>query len=161
MPTHADRATSTVLGVGVITRNRLAILRETLAALEEFTTVPYVLVVADDGSDDGTARWARDRRGPVVTGPRRGCAWNKNRALLYLAARTTCDPLLLLEDDTRPTAVGWQDVWIAAAHRRGHVPVPLRLRRRRPTARNRNCRGSVSMRGVRWSLHDHDSDSPA
>jgi hypothetical protein len=58
---------------------------------------------------------------PVVTGPRRGCAWNKNRALLYLAARTTCDPLLLLEDDTRPTAVGWQDVWIAAAHRWGHV----------------------------------------
>jgi glycosyltransferase involved in cell wall biosynthesis len=109
------------VAIGVITRNRLDTLRTTVAAVEHMTTVPYALVIADDGSDDGTAEWARQANRTVVSGPRRGCAWNKNRALLYLMTYTACDAILLLEDDTRPTERGWQDEWIAAARRWSHV----------------------------------------
>jgi glycosyltransferase involved in cell wall biosynthesis len=110
-----------VLGIGVITRNRLPVLGTTIAELARRTTAPYLLVVADDGSEDGTAEWTRGAGLALVSGPRRGCAWNKNRALLYLMTQAVCDPILLLEDDTRPTRRGWQDEWIAAARRWFHV----------------------------------------
>jgi len=84
------------LGVGIVTRNRLAILRETIAELERLTTRPFTLVVADDGSDDGTANWVREAGTPLVTGPRRGCAWNKNRVLRHLATRTGAEVFFLL-----------------------------------------------------------------
>ncbi len=109
------------LGIGIITRNRLPILQETIAELERLTEQPFNLVVADDGSDDGTVEWARSRGIPVVAGPRRGCAWNKNRALGFLARRTGATVFLLLEDDTHPTEAGWEAEWVEAAHRWQHV----------------------------------------
>jgi GT2 family glycosyltransferase len=109
------------LGVGIITRNRLAILRQTIAELERLTTRPFALVVADDGSNDDTASWVRETSIPLVTGLRRGCAWNKNRALRHLAMRTAAGVFLLLEDDTRPTLTGWEREWFEAALRWRHV----------------------------------------
>jgi glycosyltransferase involved in cell wall biosynthesis len=109
------------LGIGVITYNRAAVLRRCVAQIERHTQVPYELVIADDGSTDDTVSWARGAGITTITGPRRGCAWNKNRALYFLAARTGCDVLVLLEDDTWPVAGGWDAVWIAAAQRWHHV----------------------------------------
>ena len=108
-------------GIGIITRNRLTVLRQTVAAIKRFTAGTHTLVIADDGSEDGTVVWSRRQGIPVVTGPRRGCAWNKNRALYYLMTCVSCDPLFLLEDDTRPITLNWQNEWIAAAHRWQHV----------------------------------------
>lgn len=109
------------LGIGLITYNRLAALKGCVDAVRRYTASPYVLTVADDGSDDGSVEWAREQGLVVITGERRGCAWNKNRALYYLLERTACDPILLLEDDTWPAEPGWEQPWIEAACRLGHV----------------------------------------
>ncbi len=110
-----------VLGIGVITMNRLDALKQCVARIARHTTSPYVLVIADDGSTDETVEWARGEGVPVVTGDRRGCAWNKNRALYFLRECTDCDPIILLEDDTWPVRDGWERVWIDAGHQWRHV----------------------------------------
>ena len=109
------------LGIGIITRNRVSTLQRCVTAIVRHTRVPYRLVVADDGSTDDTLTWARSAGITAITGPRRGCAWNKNRALYFLKTHTDCDVILLLEDDTRPVSAGWDTVWIAAARRWQHV----------------------------------------
>jgi glycosyltransferase involved in cell wall biosynthesis len=109
------------LGIGIVTRNRLSILQQTVAEVVRLTGAPHTLVIADDGSEDGTAEWARSQRIPVVAGPRRGCAWNKNRALYYLETCTDCAVLLLFEDDTRPIGANWEREWIAAGLHWQHV----------------------------------------
>ena len=109
------------LGIGVVTRNRVSVLRTCLEQLLTNTRASFRLVVADDGSEDGTSAWIRSVRIPFVAGPRKGCAWNKNRALFFLLERTECDPILLLEDDTWPTAAGWDQLWIEAVLRWDHV----------------------------------------
>src|ERR1700733_5696029 len=109
------------LGIGIITRNRVATLQRCVAEVERHTRVAFQLLIADDGSTDDTVSWARGAGITTVTGPRRGCAWNKNRALYFLLEHTGCDPILLLEDDTWPVAAGWDAVWIAAARRWQHV----------------------------------------
>jgi hypothetical protein len=111
----------TTLGIGIITRNRLSSLQRCIAEIQRYTVDPFFLVIADDGSEDGTVAWARDQGIPVVTGPRRGVVWNKNRALYFLQQHTRCDPILLLEDDAWPVRTGWDRVWTAAAMRWHHV----------------------------------------
>lgn len=112
---------SLTLGIGIITYNRLPILQRCVANIARHTRLPYTLMIADDGSEDDTVPWARGQDISVVTGPRRGVAWNKNRALYYLQMYTECDPILLFEDDTWPLTEGWETVWIAAARRWQHV----------------------------------------
>ena len=109
------------LGIGVITRNRLPILRTCVAEILRYTHIPYTLVIADDGSTDGTASWVHSENISIISGRQRGCAWNKNRALYYLQSYTPCDPILIIEDDTWPIADGWGSVWTAAAHNWQHV----------------------------------------
>lgn len=109
------------LGIGIITYNRLGTLMKCVEAIERHTRTPFHLVVADDGSSDGSSSWARECGIPVVTGRNLGCAWNKNRALGYLLNETQCDPVLLLEDDCWPEVEGWEKEWIQAASRWGHV----------------------------------------
>jgi GT2 family glycosyltransferase len=109
------------LGIGVITYNRLPTLAGCVEAIERHTQTPFHLVVADDGSRDGSSSWARESGIPVVTGRNYGCAWNKNRALAYLLRETRCDPILLLEEDCWPSEDGWEQLWIEAALRWGHV----------------------------------------
>ena len=110
-----------LLGIGIVTRNRLSILQHCIAEIVRHTRVPHILMIADDGSSDGTVAWARAQGIPVVTGDRRGCAWNKNRALYFLQQYTDCDLSLLFEDDTWPITTGWDRVWVAAALRWRHV----------------------------------------
>lgn len=110
-----------MLGISVITFNRLSALQECVAAVQRHTTGPYRLAIADDGSTDGTVEWCREQGLTIITGRNRGCAWNKNRALAHFLEQTDCDPIILLEDDTVPTADDWAQLWIAAAERFGHV----------------------------------------
>jgi glycosyltransferase involved in cell wall biosynthesis len=109
------------LGIGVTTYNRSVLLRETLASIRRFTTTAHDLVVADDGSTDDTRESLRAEQVPHIAGRNRGVAWNKNRALFYLKRVRRCDVVILLEDDTRPRAAGWELPWIEAAHRWGHA----------------------------------------
>ena len=90
------------LGIGIITCNRKDVLAETLARVREHTKAPVELVVADDGSGDGTDELVRARNIALVTGPNMGIAWNKNRALFLLAAIRQCDAIILLEETRFP-----------------------------------------------------------
>jgi glycosyltransferase involved in cell wall biosynthesis len=108
------------LGVGIVTFNRKNVLAETLARVQAHTTSPFTLVVADDGSEDGTDKLVREKNVTLVTGQNMGIAWNKNRALFLLADIMQCDVVILLEDDTFPIRDGWEGEWVDAAHRWGH-----------------------------------------
>ncbi len=110
------------IGIGIVTYNRKEILAATIDRVRRLTRHAAVdLVVADDGSSDGTLAWLRDNHVAVVTGVNRGIAWNKNRALYLLAELLCNDVVILLEDDTRPAKAGWEAEWIAGAQRWGHV----------------------------------------
>ena len=110
------------VGIGIVTYNRKAILSDTINQVRALTRQPNAaLVVADDGSTDGTLAMLRDKQVPVVTGVNMGIAWNKNRALFTLSHMLECETVILLEDDTMPNRSGWEAVWIQAAQRWGHV----------------------------------------
>jgi len=113
---------SFTVGIGIVTYNRKAILSDTIDQVRALTRQPNAaLVVADDGSTDGTLAMLRDKQVPVVTGVNMGIAWNKNRALFTLSHMLECETVILLEDDTMPNRSGWEAVWIQAAQRWGHV----------------------------------------
>src|SRR5271165_3217254 len=110
------------VGIGIITYNRKDIVGATIERVRALTRDPgAALVVADDGSTDGTLKLLRDMRVPVVTGTNMGIAWNKNRALFLLSQLLGCETVILLEDDTRPARAGWESQWVTAASRWGHV----------------------------------------
>ena len=110
------------VGIGIVTYNRKDILGETIDQVRMFTRHPNaVLVVADDGSSDGTLAMLRDKQVPVITGINMGIAWNKNRALFLLSQMLGCETVILLEDDTRPNRHDWELAWIQACQRWGHV----------------------------------------
>lgn len=109
------------VGIGIITYNRQHVLAETLARVRAHTTSPHALVVADDGSQDGTIDMLRAQNITVATGQNMGIAWNKNRALFLLGAIMQCDVVVLLEDDSYPTEDGWEQEWIDATERWGHA----------------------------------------
>ena len=110
------------VGIGIVTYNRKAILSDTIDRVRALTRQPgAALVVADDGSNDGTLAMLRDKQVPVITGVNMGIAWNKNRALFLLSHMLGCETVILLEDDTQPTRAGWEAEWMKAAQRWGHV----------------------------------------
>jgi glycosyltransferase involved in cell wall biosynthesis len=110
------------VGIGIVTYNRRAILSETIDRVRAFTRQPNAaLVVADDGSSDGTPAMLRDKQVPVITGVNMGIAWNKNRALFLLSQMLGCETVILLEDDTKPDRPAWEAAWIRAAGRWGHI----------------------------------------
>lgn len=109
-------------GIGIITYNRKEILSDTVDQVRALTRQPNAaLVVADDGSSDGTLAMLRDKQVSVITGINMGIAWNKNRALFLLSQILGCETVILLEDDTRPDRTGWEAAWITAAQRWGHA----------------------------------------
>lgn len=113
---------SFTVGIGIVTYNRKDILRGTIEKVRALTRQPgAALVVADDGSADGTLAMLRDMQVPVITGVNMGIAWNKNRALFLLSQLLRCETVILLEDDTRPIRSGWEAEWIEAAGRWGHI----------------------------------------
>ncbi|GJD50698.1 hypothetical protein OPKNFCMD_3443 [Methylobacterium crusticola] len=111
----------TRLGIGITTYDRVHRLAGTLDSVARHTATPHRLVVADDGSGDGTRDLLRARRVRHIPGPNRGIAWNKNRLLYYFTHVDPHDVIVLLEDDTFPHADGWERPWIEAARRYGHA----------------------------------------
>jgi glycosyltransferase involved in cell wall biosynthesis len=110
------------VGIGIVTYNRKEILSDTIDQVRALTRQPNAaMVVADDGSSDGTLALLRDMQVPVITGINMGIAWNKNRALFLLAHMLGCETVILLEDDTRPYQAGWEAEWMRAAQLWGHV----------------------------------------
>lgn len=110
------------VGVGIVTYNRKETLSGTIDQVRSLTRTPNAaLVVADDGSSDGTLEMLRDKQVPVITGVNMGIAWNKNRALFLLSHMLGCETVILLEDDTRPDQIAWESSWMQAARRWGHV----------------------------------------
>jgi glycosyltransferase involved in cell wall biosynthesis len=113
---------SFALGIGIVTYNRQQILSDTIDRVRAHTHQPNTaLVVADDGSSDGTPAMLRDKQVPVITGVNMGIAWNKNRALFLLSQMLGCETVILLEDDTQPERLGWETAWIQASRRWGHI----------------------------------------
>ncbi len=110
------------LGIGIVTYNRQAVLSETIDRVRRHTKYPFTTIaVADDGSTDGTLAMLRERQVTMVTGHNMGIAWNKNRALFMLAELLRCDVVVLLEDDCYPVVDNWEQAWMHAAVRWGHV----------------------------------------
>jgi GT2 family glycosyltransferase len=109
------------LGIGIITCNRKDVVAETVRRVQAHTKSPFTLVVADDGSEDGTAEMLRLQNVTTVAGQNMGIAWNKNRALFLLGAIVLCDVVILLEDDSFPTVDGWVEDWVLATERWGHA----------------------------------------
>jgi GT2 family glycosyltransferase len=108
------------LGIAVSTYRRRDRLELLIEKLERLTITAHELVVADDGSRDGTVEWCRARGLRVISGENRGVAHNKNRGLFALAT-LGCDPILLMEDDVYPETPGWEGEWVAATGRWHHV----------------------------------------
>jgi glycosyl transferase family 2 len=110
------------VGIGIVTYNRRKVLNDTIDRVRALTRQPNAaLVVADDGSSDGTLAMLREKQVPVITGVNMGIAWNKNRALFLLSHMLNCKTVILLEDDTHPNRAGWEASWIQAATRWGHI----------------------------------------
>jgi hypothetical protein len=117
-----------LLGIGIITYKRRSLLEPLVASVTELTRSPYELVVAEDGSPDGSAVWAREQGLRVISGANRGVAWNKNRALFALA-QLGCDPLVLLEDDALPVVRGWERDWVEGTRTWHHLACDPKVER--------------------------------
>lgn len=109
------------LGIAVTTYNRRKMLLAGLDAIKKLTSIPFDLVVCDDGSIDGTTEAVEARGITVLGGKNKGIAWNKNRGLFYLSQQCRCDIIILLDDDAHPVLGGWEQEWIRACERFGHV----------------------------------------
>jgi hypothetical protein len=127
--------TRATLGIGLITYNRIDYLKSCVERIQKFTTIPYYLVIADDGSLDGSIDWCRSQGLTVVTGGNRGVVWNKNRALYALMNYTDAEFILLIEEDCWATSDTWANQWCDAISRWHHVNFAhSRIIRSRPQA---------------------------
>jgi glycosyltransferase involved in cell wall biosynthesis len=109
------------LGIAITTFNRRDTVLNMVTAIRTLTGGAYDLVICDDGSTDGTVEALRQCGERVIGGVNRGIAWNKNRGLYYLLNIARSDVVVLLDDDIIPVEPGWEQAWIAAAWRLGHV----------------------------------------
>jgi glycosyltransferase involved in cell wall biosynthesis len=114
------------VSVVIPTYNRLAVLREVLAALEQQRGAPrFEAVVVDDGSGDGTGEWLErfgEERGGrlpvrVLRQENRGPAAARNAGVAAASGRWVA----FLGDDTVP-AEGWLAAHRAAHRQRGDDP---------------------------------------
>ncbi|WP_061007998.1 glycosyltransferase [Vibrio sp. CUB2] len=109
------------VGIAVVTYNRVELLKENILALTKHTTSEVNIVVADDGSSDGTLQWCQEAGIACISGINKGVVWNKNRALYYLCELKQSDVIILLEDDCVPSEKDWHVEWALAAYIWGHI----------------------------------------
>lgn len=101
------------ISVVIPTYNRMDVLPEVIAGLEEQEEAPpFEVIVVDDGSTDGTTSWLRERPfaipSRVVVQSNQGPAAARNRGVELATGRWVA----FLGDDTVPTKR-----WLAAHHR--------------------------------------------
>jgi glycosyltransferase involved in cell wall biosynthesis len=92
------------IGIGICTYNRLGTLRGTIEAMIQNTKLPHRLVVASDGSTDGTSEWLLKNKVPCILGDNQGMHYNKNR---LLTALQDCDYIFIFDDDLYPHVPEW------------------------------------------------------
>ncbi len=109
-----------MLGICIVTYNRLTALTNCIDSVQEFTASPYLFAVASDSEADLTTDYCRSKSIECWYGKHRGFAFNMNRALYGLFERG-CDPVITLEDDVFPIQYGWEEQWTKAAEIWGHV----------------------------------------
>ena len=113
-------------GVAIITYKRPDYLEVCLDYVLRHTRGDYSIVVSSDEENNEAVRDVCAARGvALLSGPNRGVVWSKNRALHYFMTRTSCDPIILLEDDTRPCRDDWLQQWVDATRLWGHVNLSL------------------------------------
>ncbi|WP_460571107.1 glycosyltransferase family 2 protein [Flaviaesturariibacter terrae] len=87
----------------VVTYNRLALLKECIAALLVQTRRPDAILVVDNASTDGTGDWLATQPVETITQPNRGGSWG-----FYTGVKSAyaagADWTWLMDDDTIPTA---------------------------------------------------------
>lgn len=110
-----------MLGIGILTYNRIDKLKRAMQEVRRHTSSPFCLVVADDGSSDQTREYLEADGVARVVGRNMGVCWNKNRLLYFLTNVLNCDAVLLLEDDCYPEAKGWERAWVEAIRLHGHI----------------------------------------
>lgn len=101
------------VGIGITTYNRLDSLKvvvETLLKTIAAEKHDVRVIVADDGSIDGTPHWLLQGNVEFIRGLNRGVAANKNRLLGLLR---DCDAIFLAEDDIEFIKTGWIDYYIS------------------------------------------------
>ena len=94
-----------MIGIGICTFNRNKILNETISKIRQFTSLPYKLVIVDDGSPisakQATFRFEKNQGSPIA----------KNKCLELL---DDCEHIFLFDDDTYPIKEGWQQAYIGS-----------------------------------------------
>ena len=109
------------VGVAIVTYNRIDYVKKNVEAVKELSSLPINLLVADDGSSDGTIEWCKKEKVACISAENSGVFRNKNRALYYLREVEKSDVIILLEDDCRPKIKGWDIEWVLASLFWGHV----------------------------------------
>jgi glycosyltransferase involved in cell wall biosynthesis len=107
------------VSIVIPTKNRLAVLRNTVKALAEQTLGEHEaeVVIVDNGSTDGTLEWLERCRVnfpmplEVFSEPTPGVSAARNAGV----TRARHDHILFLNDDTAPS-----DRWLVAGHARAH-----------------------------------------
>jgi GT2 family glycosyltransferase len=107
------------VSIVIPTKNRLAVLRNTVRALAEQTLGEHEaeIVVVDNGSTDGTLEWLEQCRArvpmplEVLSEPVPGVSAARNAGV----RRARHDHILFLNDDTAPA-----DEWLVAGHAKAH-----------------------------------------
>ena len=110
-----------LLGIAITTMNRAPHLERLLSAIKEFTNSEHFVVVCDDGSTDATRDVAFRSEATYICGDRRGVAWNKNRGIYSILNNSCASHIILMDDDILPAIYGWDQEWIKAIDRFGHI----------------------------------------
>lgn len=105
------------VSVVVATRDRLSRLRATLASVDAQTFGDFEVVLVDDASRDGTARWVRARAFPRLTLLRHARALGPSRSRNRACARARGELLAFLDHDDL-----WRPGYLAAMTRAFRSP---------------------------------------
>ena len=111
------------VGFAVITYNRPNNLAKCLIQIRRNTPKKdnYHFAVFDDGSPYKINIKSNDLFKVFQGKTNYGVIVNKNRALYYYAEINPVDIVIMLEDDTSPNVIGWEQPWIRATEKFGHI----------------------------------------
>lgn len=88
-----------MIGVVITSYNRPDLLRRTVYAWRANVTIPHVIIIADDGSDDNTREviYSLSPDIAIIAGNRRGLGENLNAGLRSVPSE--CEYVFILQDD--------------------------------------------------------------